>query len=646
MMRSSSAYRKLRQRGQSHSKAMQVLGKIGGAVGRALNAGAATEAATSNKGKLGGFMPGGTPKQWEKGYLGKGPFGKHLSKREAAGFADVFGGGKRKQGAAGQLGGYKPVDIGSGLGVPLEPEKVRARQAAKRLNRQTLGTLAGGVSRQTALYRKLRAMGHSHQRAIKMIKSAGRVAANPLGLKPLPLANPSGAASFRVVELRFNPLELRDKGGQWRSGEAGGNVQRFAEGKAPGSLEHVRSIMELASAAEGSADGKPSSDALATSLRHLGRAVASRDMRAARVHLDSARWANDHETGGAYTPELADLARQLRQVPSGVQPISRPRPNPLLRSSQHPGRFRPTPGPPLNPTRGALRQINPAGGWTQYSNPTELSARTAMLERTPAPRGKPGGPGLYDVKGMGHTPYLQQIVKALIEKRGMPPGKAYAIARGAIRKWGRGGGHVHPEVRAAAARAEGGELERQARAKGSHGHANDSGHAIELFNPAQPRVPAGAATGGQFAPPGSQPTSGKATKTGPPPKAGKQPAFASLSKAQLAQLMKAQQAELGQLRQILAQLNSGKLSPQAAKSAVSTAASAARSASPTPARKGAAAISSKGAAAAKATAAKPGTAKKTTAAALTRAGEAKTISSSISTLARQIQAERALYAKL
>jgi hypothetical protein len=126
----------------------------------------------------------------------------------------------------------------------------------------------------------------------------------------------------------------------------------------------------------------------------------------------------------------------------------------------------------------------------------QLSARTAMLERTPAPRGRPGGPGLYDVSGMGHTAYLQQIVKALIEKRGMPPGKAYAVARGAIRKWERGGGHIHPEVQAAAGKAEAGELARQARAKASHGHANawdvadalielacEPPAVIELFNP-------------------------------------------------------------------------------------------------------------------------------------------------------------------
>jgi hypothetical protein len=119
--------------------------------------------------------------------------------------------------------------------------------------------------------------------------------------------------------------------------------------------------------------------------------------------------------------------------------------------------------------KGLIAQLRTAGSLANDSGAaTELSARTAMLERTPAPRGRPGGPGLYHVKGMGHTAYLQQIVKALIEKRGMSPDKAYRIARGAIRKWMRGGAHAHPEVVAAAGRAEAGELARQARA---HAHA-------------------------------------------------------------------------------------------------------------------------------------------------------------------------------
>jgi hypothetical protein len=118
-------------------------------------------------------------------------------------------------------------------------------------------------------------------------------------------------------------------------------------------------------------------------------------------------------------------------------------------------------GPQHNKAQAVLAQARSK----QVQMATELSANTGRLSVTPAPRGKPGGPGLYHVKGMGHTPYEQQIVKALIEKRGMPPGKAYAIARAAIRRWSRGGGHVHPEVRAAAGKAEAGELEKQARAK-------------------------------------------------------------------------------------------------------------------------------------------------------------------------------------
>jgi hypothetical protein len=87
-----------------------------------------------------------------------------------------------------------------------------------------------------------------------------------------------------------------------------------------------------------------------------------------------------------------------------------------------------------------------------YSPPTNvtvLSAQTARLVATPDPRGKPGGPGLYNVKGLGHSNYFQHIVKALI-RSGKPPGIAYAIAWGAIRRWARGGGNVTPEVRAAA----------------------------------------------------------------------------------------------------------------------------------------------------------------------------------------------------
>src|ERR1039458_2614716 len=134
-------------------------------------------------------------------------------------------------------------------------------------------------------------------------------------------------------------------------------------------------------------------------------------------------------------------------------------------------------------------------------------------------------------KGNTHSPYYEQIVQALMEKRGMDKGKASAIAWGALRKWQRGGGHVHSEVRAAATGALAGEKVAQARA---HAHASTwdelgtvidlaaaprrgwDGGALERAAAAAPppqqggtlppRVPAGSSAGGQFgAAPGSPP---------------------------------------------------------------------------------------------------------------------------------------------
>jgi hypothetical protein len=180
----------------------------------------------------------------------------------------------------------------------------------------------------------------------------------------------------------------------------------------------------------------------------------------------------------------------------------------------------------------------------------DLSARTAQLEATPAPYGKPGGPGLYGVKGNTHSPYYEQIVKALMEKRGMDKGKASAIAWGALRKWQRGGGHVHSEVRAAATGALAGEKVAQARA---HAHASTwdelgtvidlaaaprrgwDGVALELAAAAAPppqqggtlppRVPAGSSAGGQFgAAQGSPPPAKPAAKAKAAPAKAKAPA--------------------------------------------------------------------------------------------------------------------------
>lgn len=61
--------------------------------------------------------------------------------------------------------------------------------------------------------------------------------------------------------------------------------------------------------------------------------------------------------------------------------------------------------------------------------------------------GKPGytGPRKTD-------DYVREVAHALIRK-GHPKGKAIQMARGIIAKWARGGAHVHPAVRAAAAKA-------------------------------------------------------------------------------------------------------------------------------------------------------------------------------------------------
>jgi hypothetical protein len=137
--------------------------------------------------------------------------------------------------------------------------------------------------------------------------------------------------------------------------------------------------------------------------------------------------------------------------------------------------------------------------WGDLLSVIEFSARTAMLERTPAPIGKPGGPGLYHVKGLGHADYFQQVRNALM-RRGVPEGRAHAMTWSILRRWASGAGKVHPEVRAAAAKAV---AEEEAKA---HSHAvtwDDVASVVGLavpFNEAlHPRAPSGQANGGQFA---------------------------------------------------------------------------------------------------------------------------------------------------
>lgn len=120
--------------------------------------------------------------------------------------------------------------------------------------------------------------------------------------------------------------------------------------------------------------------------------------------------------------------------------------------------------------------------WDDLASVVELSPRTATLEATPAPIGKPGGPGLYGIAGNKHADYFEQVRNGLM-KRGVPEGRAHAMTWGILRRWARGGGAVHPEVRAAAAKAVAEEEAKAKAARAVHGHAvtwDDVGGQIEL----------------------------------------------------------------------------------------------------------------------------------------------------------------------
>lgn len=115
----------------------------------------------------------------------------------------------------------------------------------------------------------------------------------------------------------------------------------------------------------------------------------------------------------------------------------------------------------------------------------ELSKKTPALVATPAPYGKPGGTGLYGVKGNKHSNYFEHVVQALL-RHGMSKAKASRIAWAALRKWSAGKtsggekGHIHPEVRAAAANALRGEASAEARAKRRHSHSNLTAQVVDL----------------------------------------------------------------------------------------------------------------------------------------------------------------------
>lgn len=276
----------------------------------------------------------------------------------------------------------------------------------------------------------------------------------------------------------------------------------------PGSFDHARAIRDVGEKflptgelATGPNTFSPHAEIISTALGHAAEAMVRRDMAAANVHMDMAI-----RSGRRMGPSQAALLRQVKESLKAVPGFAllphdentRPGGNPL--SPRELQRHRSSGRPGYYPELVGKSNPNPLAIYTGLA--TELSAQTGALAVTPAPRGKPGGPGLYDVKGLSHSPYFQQVVKALIEKRGMPPGKAYAIAWGALRRWRAGGGKVHPEVRAAASGALAQEDAARARA---HSHTSWDELAEEITLAAggpqwqnETRVQKGQPGGGQF----------------------------------------------------------------------------------------------------------------------------------------------------
>lgn len=111
-----------------------------------------------------------------------------------------------------------------------------------------------------------------------------------------------------------------------------------------------------------------------------------------------------------------------------------------------------------------------------------MSTKTPALAVTPHPLGKPGGPGLFRIKGESLPPYVENIAHALMDKRGLTKSRAIEMALGVVERWKDGGGKVSPEVRAAAAKAWAAWLASRAKARAipnKSDHTNDTS-AVEL----------------------------------------------------------------------------------------------------------------------------------------------------------------------
>jgi hypothetical protein len=153
-----------------------------------------------------------------------------------------------------------------------------------------------------------------------------------------------------------------------------------------------------------------------------------------------------------------------------------------------------------------------AAAWHPFAgSEIALSAETPVVSTVHHPFGSPSGPGLFRMKGAQLPAYVQNIAHALLRTgRAKDESSAIQMAIGVVKRWARGGGKVHPEVRAAAAEAI---AEWESLKAAAHSHAND-GPSVDLAGmyteALHPR-----AAGGKFGNKGGQPAAAARARNTP-----------------------------------------------------------------------------------------------------------------------------------
>lgn len=351
----------------------------------------------------------------------------------------------------------------------------------------------------------------------------------------------------------------------------------------PGDSGHINAMLAAAESV------RPVSDTAANAIGNAARMVAARQMSAARSHLATAL----RETRGIGSAAIVkSISSSLDKVPSGTykRPSYGSGRAPDSISTRQPGALH---GPGYYPSPAAV---------VGTANETDLSAQTARLASTPSPLGKPGGPGLWDVKNMELPPYIQHIAKALLRTgRAKTTSQAIAMAKAATDRW-KTGRNTSPEVRAASA-AAGADWD----AKRAIAHAHSGQYsvldvielAIELYNPAgnpgQPRVTSGPGQG-QFTagggPAGSKKSPAKTQTRAQVIKAGTAKGASAKQKAAaraaLQQRVKDDQAKMNSLQATLTGLLAQQAKMAAATKQATKAGSTGQAASSTPAKAAAA----------------------------------------------------------